>query len=127
MAYEIEDYEFKVLCDNVLSRIPAKYVEEFPCFSIYEGYSKWGAHVIDDSATFNVGMLKKVAMGDNQVLIGIIAHEFAHVFLGHADGEDERTGLEKEREADQLARHWGFVEEIEEFRRRLQPSEDGQG
>jgi len=51
---------------------------------------------------------------DPSVMVGIIAHEVAHVAL-HSD--KEKTGLKEEQEADQKARDWGFADEIQVMRK----------
>lgn len=57
------------------------------------------------------------------VMIGIVAHEFAHVYCGH-NGE---TGeLTKEDEADDMARVWGFESEVDVMREKLGPTTLGE-
>jgi len=45
----------------------------------------------------------------------IIAHEFAHVYLGHYD-ETRYMGEQSEAEADDLLLKWGFEEELRRWR-----------
>ena len=54
------------------------------------------------------------------IAIGILAHEFAHVFRGHAG----RTGLQEEYEADSLASQWGFGAETRAMRKCFGPVTD---
>jgi hypothetical protein len=57
----------------------------------------------------------------DEVLMAAIAHEFAHVFLKHAvpplqcedKGEFMREENKREEEANNLAKKWGFMKEIE--------------
>ena len=57
------------------------------------------------------------------VVIGNLAHEFAHVFLKHTG----KGGLLDEHEADRLARRWGFAKEIRAIRHYLGPPTEPQG
>lgn len=49
--------------------------------------------------------------GEASELIGILAHELAHIFAGHIGGSREI-----EREADEIASSWGFDAEIKASR-----------
>ncbi len=73
--YEIPDDGFRQLVKLVLNRIPASYEEEFPNFSIYQGSSRWGAQVDEDSVIFDVERLRRKSQGDTSALLGLIAHE----------------------------------------------------
>ena len=55
-------------------------------------------------------------------MIGIIAHELAHVFLRH---DPTTNRLKAEEEADGLASEWGFSREIKEVRRKTGPPTNG--
>jgi len=48
----------------------------------------------------------------NEAVVGVIAHELAHVAQGtvHTDAKDD--GEKMEAEADELARKWGFQKNI---------------
>jgi hypothetical protein len=120
---EIQDPSFRRLFEDVLARIPDSYAEDFPCFSVYEGFALEGASVIDEIIYFDVSRLTKASGGDQGVLIGIIAHELAHIFLGHSSmiERNPMEGLKLEGEADSLAAEWGFAEEVETFRQKLGP------
>ena len=52
-----------------------------------------------------------LAKASRSEAIGIVAHELAHAFLGHSSGGADAANPE-ELAADDLARSWGFVEEI---------------
>ena len=123
LEYEIKDAGFKRLIDYVLERIPDVHEEDFPSFSIYEGHAIEGAHVTEDSVIFDVDKLKnELSDGDEDVMVGIIAHELAHVFLKHGSVPDMvERGLEYEDEADRLASNWGFAKEVTAFRHKLGP------
>lgn len=122
LDYKIEDLNFKKLIDRVLQKIPDRYEEEFPTFSIFQGHSKWGAHVYDNNVYFDVNKLEEISGGDEEVKIGVIAHELAHVFLNHTTSRDQRRRkLKYEDEADELASTWGFAKEIEAFRQKFGP------
>lgn len=56
------------------------------------------------------------ALPTTKATIGLISHEVAHVALGHAGmlRRGEITAQEAERQADRLARQWGFGDEIHE-------------
>ena len=47
-------------------------------------------------------------------VIGVLAHEFAHIALNHPMLSEEAERIEKE--ADELASKWGFAEEIKLLR-----------
>lgn len=126
LDYEIEDSNFMKLIHHVLTRISDAYEEDFPSFSIYEGSAKAGAHVMEDYVIFDIDRLNELCDGDENVEIGIIAHEFAHVYLKHAIAPDDgRGGLKYEDEADKLASKWGFAKEVEIFRLKLGPAKAG--
>ena len=57
------------------------------------------------------------------VAVGILAHEFAHVFLGHA----RKGGLLDEHEVDALACQWGFTKEINAMWQHSGPPIDQKG
>jgi hypothetical protein len=79
-----------------------------------------GASMAQHCETTNEGVdiifLSKdhIQMPSQKTLVGVIAHEFGHIMSGHASTpiKVERS-LEVEREADELAKSWGFTEEIE--------------
>jgi len=121
--YKIKDPQFKEYIDHVLTKIPESYEEDFPDFSIYEGSVRWGAMVADSSVTFDVYRIKQLCDDSESALIGLIAHEFAHVFCEHGKA-DHKVGLEVEDEADNLACKWGFKKEIEDFRNKIKPNID---
>lgn len=97
----------------ILKTIPDEHTYEFPSFSVFEHDSSWIAHVDDGRIICSPSLLNM----PRHVAIGILAHEFAHVFLGHT-GEG---GLENEYEADKLASEWGFAAEVKMMRERLGP------
>jgi len=122
LNYEIKDLNFKRLVDHVLQRIPDRYEEGFLSFSIYQRYSKWGAHVYDNNVYFDVKKLEEKSGGDEDVKIGFIAHELAHVFLNHTSSQNQgRLTLKHEDEADEFASMWGFAKEIKAFRQKIGP------
>jgi len=105
------------LVKHVLKLIPENYTEDFPSFSVCESPSKWGAHVDEENINLDPHLLNE----PKDVAIGTIAHEFAHLFLGHvAPGS-----LQNEYEADTLAENWGFKKQIKAMRKRYGPPSDG--
>ncbi len=102
---------------NVLTVIPDSCAEEFQSFSIFEAHSPWGAHVDEENIYLDSDLLKE----PKDVAIGTIAHEFAHLFLGHA----APGSLQNEYEADTLAEKWGFKKQIKAMRKRYGPPTDG--
>lgn len=114
--YEVSS-AMDTLVKCVLKHIPESYTEEFPSFSVFESHSPWGAHVEEKGNVFCdpslLGLPKDVA-------IGALAHEFAHVFLGHTG----RGGLQEDYQADELAYQWGFVEELKAMRLCFGPPTD---
>ena len=94
------------LVTHVLKMIPDHYTEDFPSFSVFERYSRLGAHVEEGGNIFCDPSLLNLPW---DVAIGTLAHEFAHVFLKHTG----KGGLGDEREADDLACRWGFRKQME--------------
>ena len=115
LDYEVEDDVLKSYIDEVLTRIPSSYIEDFPSFNIYNGSSVVAAHVYKDSITFDIAKLYKSSEGIKEVIIGVIAHEIAHVFREHGFKASQKDALSFEDDADQLASEWGFEEEIQLF------------
>lgn len=80
---------------------------------IHEGatFSGEPGEVTEDGEIYlDTELLKKY---DDDVAMAIIAHELAHHYLDH-HLDFTSDGLEKEYEADELARKWGF--NVEKFR-----------
>ncbi len=73
-----------------------------------------------DQIFFNADMLERKSGGNDDVQIGIIAHELAHVYLKHLQDSSVEKGLECD-EADKKASEWGFKKEVETFRNKLGP------
>jgi hypothetical protein len=98
------------LVRSVLERMPDSYSDDFPSFSIFESHSDWHAHVErEDSEDVAIVVCDPRLLNEpRKVALGTIAHEFAHLFLGHI----APSGLENEYQADDLARRWGFKKEI---------------
>ena len=69
------------LIRNVLGIIPKSYAEDFPSFSVFESPSPWGAHVEESGELFCDPKLLEMS---TDIATGILAHEFAHIFLGHS-------------------------------------------
>ena len=122
--YEVKDPKLRKLINYVLRRIPDEYEEDFPMFSLYQ------TDIIDAECAFvvpgdvdqvfiNVDMLEDSACGNDDVKIGVIAHELAHVYLKHPHSSSGRKGLENEEAADSLASNWGFAKEVKASRRKL--------
>ncbi|HIC91700.1 MAG TPA: hypothetical protein EYP21_06520 [Syntrophaceae bacterium] len=120
IEYRVYDQNFKRLVNQVLGRIPDTYEEEFPIFSIYEGYCEWGAMVDEQGIVFDVGKLNEESEGDNVAIKGLVAHELAHVFLKHSVLVAQGKAT-LEHEADKLAIKWDFKREIEVFRQKFGP------
>lgn len=102
------------LIRHILKTIPESYTEEFPSFSVFEAHSPWGAHVDDERIVICDPSLVDMP---KDVTIGIIAHEFAHVFLRHTG----QAGLREEEEADRLASEWAFAAEVRAMRQYYGP------
>ena len=72
-----------------------------------------------DQVFFNADMLEDSSCGNDDVKIGVIAHELAHVYLKHPHSSSGRKGLENEEEADSLTSNWGFAKDVKASRRTL--------
>jgi hypothetical protein len=103
------------LIRQVLKWIPDEYTKQFPSFSVFEAHSPWDAHVEDGKVFCDPNLLEL----PKDVAIGTLAHEFAHVFLGHM-GES----LAEDYEADDLACQWGFTKEVGAMREQFGPPID---
>lgn len=108
----VHNYDVSPVMDglirHVLKMIPEHYTEEFPSFSVFEVYSRWGAHVEEENIFCDPSLLNL----PRDVAIGTLAHEFAHVFLRHTG----KGGSGDEHEADALACRWGFRKQVEAMR-----------
>lgn len=98
---------------NLLERVLAIINRPDLCFGkIYEGrifgnpgVVTWDGEIYLDS--------KKMKIYGDEIAMAIIAHELAHYQKGHY--KDRKGGQEKEIEADQLVKSWGF--DVEKFRK----------
>lgn len=102
------------LIKHVLKMIPERYTEKFPSFSVFECHSPWDAHVEPEGLVFLDPSLLNLP---RNIAVGIIAHEFAHVFLMHIG----KGGLGDEHAADALACRWGFRKQLEAMRESCGP------
>ena len=113
ISYHVSSKMDKIIRE-VLKSIPEKYSENFPAFSISEAPSLFGAHFERDNTKEARIIIDPLLLNHNKkVIVGIIAHQFAHVYLGHTELEGN---LSKESKADALAGEWGFSIEITEMR-----------
>ncbi|GJQ58599.1 MAG: hypothetical protein D8M57_08970 [Candidatus Scalindua sp. AMX11] len=124
--YEVKDPKLRELINYVLRKIPDEEREDFPMFSLYQTDTTDAeyAFIIPGDVVqvfFNVDMLEDGSCGNDDVKIGVIAHELAHVYLKHPHTSSGRKGLKNEEEADSLASHWGFGKEVKASRRKLGP------
>ena len=108
-SVEIESDYLKNLLERVLTIINKPDL----CFGkIYEGRIfgtpgnvTWDGEIYLDS--------KRLQQYDDEIAMAIIAHELAHYHMGHY--KDRKGSQEKEIEADELVKSWGF--NIEKFRK----------
>lgn len=111
---EIEsDYLRKLIFKTIKKIIDSGFRKDLGFGPVIEGNTISGedAEVTEDGhIRINTNRLKKY---EEAVAMTIIAHELAHYHLKHFD--DRENSLEKEYEADNLARAWGF--DIDKFRR----------
>ena len=107
--WELHDPLLAALVREVLGRIPDEVEDEFHVFNVFEDTSPWGAYVNDGSVFLDP---RKLLAESRDVAIGTIAHELAHVYLRHP----MEGGLDDEYAADDLARSWGFVQEVKAMR-----------
>lgn len=122
--YKVKDLKLRELINYVLQKIPDEYEKDFPIFSLYQTdiTDTECAFVIPgevDQVFFNIEMLEDSSCGNDDVKIGVIAHELAHVYLKHLHSSSVRKGLKNEEEADSLASNWGFAKEIKASRKKL--------
>ncbi len=121
----VYQYEVSAAMDSlvrhVLAVIPDSYAEDFPSFSVFEAPSLEGARVEKggegDGTIYLDSSLLQFPI---DIAVGILAHEFAHLFLRH----DGKGGLSDEREAGALASKWGFTEQIKAARQHIGPPTD---
>ena len=81
------------------------------------GGGRWG-HVDVEVVQLDVDEMNRNRLS-RAARMGVIAHEMAHLFLGHLDqqGISDDEAEKAEREADQKAVEWGFQNEINAIRR----------
>lgn len=110
---EIESEYLTELVKKVLSQIH-RFVDvyEIGFHSIIERMTFTGAEAEVTTEREIILDTEQLKIYEDDVVMAIIAHEFAHYFLGHHLGKPE--GLEFEDEADQLAAVWGF--DVSKFR-----------
>lgn len=103
--FEIRDAAFKKLILEVIARIPIE-TEGFSLFGIIEselGVGIWGHVDGAELIQFNMKEIKKCKLG-RDAKVGIIAHEFGHLFLQHLDANYSEEDLrEIEKAADDRA------------------------
>ncbi len=122
--YEVKDLKFGELINYVLRKIPDKYERNFPMFSLFQTDTTdvECALIVPgdvDQVFFNIDMLEECSCGNDDIKIGVIAHELAHVYLKHPYCSSGSKGLKNEEEADSLASNWGFAKELKASRRKL--------
>lgn len=121
---EIEDEDLRRCIDEVLRRISGDDARGFPDVEIIEvDVTAEGANVSGgESWTIRLSprQLKERVGSDAAALRGLLAHELAHAFLRHAEGDESRSGSLEEEEADRKAREWVGAE-VDAFRRRFGP------
>ena len=105
---------------DVLARLPESVFEERDIIVVFpeqHGSTAYLRNVMVPSASDSMFSVYPVwiivlagylAESTHKVAVGTIAHEFAHVVLGHRSG-----GSNAEDAADTLAIEWGFSDEIE--------------
>jgi hypothetical protein len=112
--FEIDDGAFERLVENVLTALPDTIASELLPFAILQGANQGGilAHVDSDIIIFDVDKMNQLHLEDD-VRIGVIAHELAHFFLEHVGGSlSEEEVCKLEEEANAKASEWGFASEI---------------
>jgi hypothetical protein len=112
---EIRSPYLKSLLERVLLKIGERIdIYEDGFGAIYEERTFCGedAEVTEEGdIRIDSDMLKRY--GDDNVAMAVIAHELAHYYLNHHLGDEYSLVLEKE--ADDLAKKWGF--EIDKMRK----------
>lgn len=114
--FDVRDGAFRQLVETVLALIPDVDAKEFPDFAILQADSGGTfAHADAGITVFDVDLMKRLLM-DDETKIGIIAHELAHLFLGHVSGDHQGASDEElheiEEAADKKAEEWGFERQI---------------
>jgi hypothetical protein len=121
---EIEDDDLRRGLDEVLRRIPVEDARDFPDVEILEvDVTAEGANVSGGerwTIRLSPRQLNRRVGSDAAALRGLLAHELAHAFLRHAEGDESRSGTLEEEEADRKAREWVGTE-VDAFRRRFGP------
>ena len=62
---------------------------------------------------FDVDQINECQL-ENDAKLGVIAHELAHLFLGHVDSLDDDPA-ETEQEAKEQAIQWGYKKELDAY------------
>jgi hypothetical protein len=126
--FRVQDPSFRRLVESVMEKIPDADAKEFPPFRVEEGYLHGDClgHG-SENVTLNLAEMEAEKLSD-PAKKGVIAHEFAHVFLQHLDASwDPNVIDEYENEADSKAVEWGFEEEISAMRDETSRARDGGG
>ena len=112
--FESVDIETDYL-KNLLEKVLAIINRPDLCFGkIYEGriFGSEGAVTWDGKIYLDSKRLQKY---EDEIAMAIIAHELAHYQKGHY--KDRKGSREKEIEADELVKSWGF--DVESFRKAI--------
>lgn len=121
---ELTDGELRRALGEVLGSIPEEDAEAFPEVDILEvAITAEGANVSGGESwtiRFSPRQLKERVRADEAALRGLVAHELAHAFLRHAEGDESRSGTLEEEAADAKARDWVGAD-VDAFRRRFGP------
>jgi len=112
---EIRSPYFKSLLERVLLRISERMdIYEVGCGSIYEQPTISGEDAeVTENGEIKIDSARLKEYGDDDVAMAAVAHELAHYNLNHHLVSEYSLVLEKE--ADDLAKEWGF--EIDKMRR----------
>ena len=105
---------FERLVREALERIPLRLGDLNPLRIFLSGYQEGFASSLEhtDSEWFNIIVidLHDLEKKEDPYIITVVAHEVAHVYLGHSKSRDLSSRPGQEEEARALVKRWGFVD-----------------
>jgi len=106
--FNFEDESFKKLIIDVLQKIPGQgLVPDILIFNTCD-YSFTNSDAGNDGANTVWFDLRKLKKEPKKYQMKVIAHELAHLFLGHTPSNDMETHIEQDKEAKSLVKKWRF-------------------
>jgi len=108
----MSDPRLERLVQKALARIPLRYENISPLRIFLSGYRDAVSASIEPTGDtwFNIIIMDEhdLENRDDDYVQGVVAHEIAHIYLGHPRVRDIEARSRQEEEAKRLAASWGF-------------------